>query len=142
MKGLIEQFKDGDHIDPTTGQPIQLIYRIPTYSTGRLCPECMSRLTGISGKPPKRGEFEHLPERIGLRPRTVVTAGMMKGEDAQLKREKEAPLYEDYGDVQIKALEPPPEPVDVRAYRAFNRMNRKSGVDSSKHLIDFQERNR
>ena len=134
--GFLEKLKDGP-IDPTTGEPRQEMIYIPNFKIGRLCRSCIDRLTGVSGRPPKKGEFEYLHERISLRKRRVVTVGSMKSFDIAKQRERdmEDKRYVDLGDVRVRAedLEDSTlqkfEEVDVAAYRAFNRMGGKRRYD-------------
>ena len=133
FKGFIEKMTEGP-LDPTTGLPRQEVLRIPSFDIGRLCRDCQcNRLTGVSGRPPRRNEFEYLHERVTLRKKRVVTVGSMLAFDIAKQREKdmEGKKYVDLGDVLIRAedLEDSTlekfEEVDVRAYRALHKMSGK-----------------
>lgn len=124
MKGLMKMEREGSHIDPTTGKPVVVVSMVPMYESGRLGKCCLGKLTACrTGSNPKRGEFEYLHERIALRKREVVTAGMVKMDDLQEKLEREKPKFIDLGDIRVKAPEEMEEQVDVTAYRAFYKMN-------------------
>jgi hypothetical protein len=129
LKGWIETQVEGP-IDPTTGNPVIRVRRVPSYATGRLCRPDQLKLTPTVGdNPPKRGEFQFLHERVKLRKRTVVTAGMARSLDLELKKEAEAKRWIDMGDVQIPAPIEEPEQVDVAAYRAFHKMGGRKRYD-------------
>lgn len=142
---LIRTEKELDQVDPTTGEPVKSYQMIPRYATGRLCKGCQNKLNGISGRPPKRGEFEYLNERIKPRKRRVVTAGAAEGEriSNRIQKERESVRYEDLGDLLVREPDPIPEPIDGRSYNTVLGLNRRKPKGArTDYLVDYGERNR
>lgn len=143
FKGFIEKEVEGP-IDPTTDLPRIDIVRIPSFDVGRLCQYCKEIMPGVSGRPPKKGEFEYLHERVTPRKKRVVTVGSMKAFEIaeQRRKQTEDKVFVDLGDVKVEHEGDAPEPVDVRSYRAVMRMNKNRGPGRRHDLVDFGERNR